>query len=278
MKLKNIIDDLYFSLNSDGNLFGKVDRTTIIRYVKRFVQKVQSDNGNKQFVRAIQVSPQDTVIDFPEDAVEIVSLGIDVYITGKGSTILPLYINPSLNSASIFLRDNNDVILEDNEGKYLRGDSEKSTAITTISNLQGVDGCWDVYNGSSINSPSLNLKGGDISVKPQYSINVEDRFVQLSTIITDSDILILEYTYDPFSSGNVGNNSVYELDINEAYFEAVELYVMKEIARIRGNVSYTDKENLDKNYKIALRNANVQIKRIKNPMQALRRRQNSLGL
>ena len=278
MKLKNIIDDLYFSLNSDGNLFGKVDRTTIIRYVKRFVQKVQSDNGNKQFVRAIQVSPQDTVIDFPEDAVEIVSLGIDVYITGKGSTILPLYINPSLNSASIFLRDNNDVILEDNEGKYLRGDSEKSTAITTISNLQGVDGCWNVYNGSSINSPSLNLKGGDISVKPQYSINVEDRFVQLSTIITDSDILILEYTYDPFSSGNVGNNSVYELDINEAYFEAVELYVMKEIARIRGNVSYTDKENLDKNYKIALRNANVQIKRIKTPMQALRRRQNSLGL
>lgn len=274
MKIKDIINDVYQNINSNNSIFGsRTERAQVIRATKKFIRKLANDR-DEQFVRLLEVSPSSLEIDFPEDATNIISVGMAVCIDGKGNTVLPLYINNSLNISSIFLRDNNDVILEDNDGLYLRGSgsgaSGDSCDMTNYSVFNGgIDNAW--YGSASGGyTPHKNVQGGEISIRPQYRINLEDRVIQFSSTISDEDVFVIEYIYNPFIAGNTTKWT--DIEINDYYFDAIERYVYYEVARIARNISDLSKNTMKMDYISAMRSANTKVKGIKNVKQLLRKR------
>jgi len=94
--------------------------------------------------------------------------------------------------------------------------------------------------------------------------------------VSDSDTptLLLEYVYNPLLSGN--NANWLEIDINEAYFDAIENYVFWQVSKIDRDMSDLQKNNFRVEYINSIRSANTKIKGVKNTLQLARQREQNI--
>lgn len=254
VKINEIIDEFKFEIENDIDSYLHMTKESLIVFHLRNAWQELSTKGNiSGYVQSRELALNNGwYLDLPEDYIRYVRIS-GVTDCGK---LLPLFVDNKMSSASSYLKDNNDVLLlDDNDVPLLGtgtgiGNTTDSCSIPIIPTTQ-YNSYANTYGGcGSDYGRNYNLKSGVKSVHGQYKLDKENKIIQISD--SPFENFVLEYvaditTYIPFK----------DIEVDRIYKEVLKNYVFWKITSRRRNVPMNEKISLEQEYRRSLKDAQL---------------------
>jgi len=224
--LKEVVDDLLFTFNSNGHYLEHTRRTSILYHAKECLRKYNKAVKNDPLAIEMTV-PENLVIAMPHNYVDWLRLSVVVTDEATGSYRLkPLDINTNMNIAIGYLQDHNAEILFDQAGGILQADATSVYAQP-----------YKKYEFCTETSQKFK-DTSKLSKYGEFAIDQKRGKIVFSSDLYDKEI-VLEYISDGLEFDTYGEETI---KVHKKVVEMVKDWVYLECVNPKRDVPANEKE------------------------------------
>lgn len=264
VSLFHIVNNFLLNYTGDHSIINNEPRHKVIFHAKRAIQELNYDAMKEIKVLQVDISEQLQVI-LPSDYVNYVR--ISLY---KNGLIMPMTENVQAMSAYTYLRDNNDMLLFDQDGNVLNpqfsqldldriSGKQKSIYLNRGNQFDGSYG-WEI-DGSWVFSRAFGARYGLetslANANPTFQIDKKSGVVNFSSGI-DGDMVLLEYISDGMEKGAESDVSVNKL-FEQYVYDYIDYHVLENKVGVQ---EYIVRRKRKKMYN-SLRNSKLRMSNLK---------------
>lgn len=264
VSLFHIVNNFLLNYTGDHSIINNEPRHKVIFHAKRAIQELNYDAMKEIKVLQVDISEQLQVI-LPSDYVNYVR--ISLY---KNGLIMPMTENVQAMSAYTYLKDNNDMLLFDQDGNVLNpqfsqldldriSGKQKSIYLNRGNQFDGSYG-WEI-DGSWVFSRSFGARYGLetslANANPTFQIDKKSGVVNFSSGI-DGDMILLEYISDGMEKGAESDVSVNKL-FEQYVYDYIDYHIIENKVGVQ---EYIVRRKRKKMYN-SLRNSKLRMSNLK---------------
>jgi len=229
IKLSEIVNNFMLMYVGNHEIINNIPRYKVLFHAKRAIQELHYDAMRDVKVLEQSVTDRLQVI-LPSDYVNYVR--ISMY---KDNILFPLVENMQTNYSKAYLKDNNDKILFDNDGRVLEGLSDLD--YDRINKLQKslylgdgiMNGERGYYDGENwyfdrVIGARYGLNTETANINPTFRIDNRSGVINFSSEVVEGQKIIIEYISDGLEKGE--DNQVVVNKLAEEFIYAYIRYMI----------------------------------------------------